>query len=244
MKYHQSMIYIHRPFISRQGARSVIPAHNRGYLHARKVCIDSAVAISTLLRRYRATYTLRYTNVELVSIIFSAAIILVFASLASNPSPQGQSGGGMAGSAADAEGSTGGLSGGSGGGEGSTGGAESTGGAGAGSGGGGPGAAAAGGGGGGGASKGGRGLAGLRPPPPSASIAAHLDTCCKALADLGQVFQNASRTLEVLLAIKRKWQAELLASTGSKRRSSAHSRPTTGCKKRTMSRPQANGASV
>lgn len=171
------MIYIHRPFISqrRRGSHAFSPSTlERSYLHARKICIDSAVAISTLLRIYRRTCTLRYTNVEVVSIIFSAAIILVLESVA-GPASQSTEG---------------------------------------------------------------RGL----PARGDDSVAAHLDTCCKALADLGRVFHNATRTLEVLLAIKRKWQAELLASTGSKRRSSTVSRP--AMKKRTLSHPNVYGVAV
>ncbi|KAH8812823.1 fungal-specific transcription factor domain-containing protein [Xylogone sp. PMI_703] len=188
MKYYQSMIYIHRPFISRQGSRSFAPTIDRGYLHARKVCIESAIAISNILRIYRTTCTFRYTNVEVVSIIFSAAVILVFASLTSPPLHQIPHPGS---SPVTGNSSAGG----------------------------------------------GRGSGG-------GSISMHLDTCCKALADLGRVFQNATRTLEVLLAIKRKWQAELLVSTGSKRRSSAVSRPGTGCKKRTMSHPHESSLAI
>jgi hypothetical protein len=38
-----------------------------------------------------------------------------------------------------------------------------------------------------------------------------LDVCCSALADLGQAFNNASRALEVLLAVKRSWQARMVS---------------------------------
>lgn len=38
-----------------------------------------------------------------------------------------------------------------------------------------------------------------------------LDICCGALADLGQAFNNASRALEVLLAVKRSWQARMVS---------------------------------
>lgn len=38
-----------------------------------------------------------------------------------------------------------------------------------------------------------------------------LDICCGALVDLGQAFNNASRALEVLLAVKRSWQARMVS---------------------------------
>jgi hypothetical protein len=38
-----------------------------------------------------------------------------------------------------------------------------------------------------------------------------LDVCCSALADLGQVLNNASRAVEVLLAVKRSWQARVVS---------------------------------
>lgn len=192
------MIYIHRPFISRQGSRSFPSSANRGYLHARKVCIESATAISALLRIYRNTWTLRYMNIEVVSIIFSAAIILIFESVTS-PIPCHQSSLSnslpltrMANNSSNS-----------------------------------------------GAIRSPGGTA-----PGNNGVTTHLDTCCKALADLGRVFQNATRTLEVLLVIKRKWQAELLASTGSKRRGSTTSRPVVGCKKRTISYPHEPGVAV
>jgi hypothetical protein len=97
------------------------------------------VSISKLIRIYKKAYPLRYINVEAVSIIFSAAIMFVLASVS------------------DLGGSY------------------------------------------------------------TANLVSHLDTCCKALAELGKVFKNATRTLEMLLDIKRKWQAKVLASTGSKR---------------------------
>lgn len=43
-------------------------------------------------------------------------------------------------------------------------------------------------------------------------LVSHLTTCCDALAILGKTFEHAGRTLEVLLAIKRQWQAKLVTS--------------------------------
>lgn len=38
-----------------------------------------------------------------------------------------------------------------------------------------------------------------------------LDVCCSALADLGQLYDSAGRALDVLLAVKRSWQAQMVA---------------------------------
>jgi hypothetical protein len=48
-------------------------------------------------------------------------------------------------------------------------------------------------------------------------ISAHLDVCCQALAELGNVFESASRTLDILLSVKRMWQARLVGSFHRKR---------------------------
>ncbi|OAP65610.1 hypothetical protein AYL99_01582 [Fonsecaea erecta] len=138
MQYYQFMIYIHRPFMSKTASDAI--NSNIRHMHARSVCIESAVAISTLLRLYKSSYPLRFVNVEVVSIVFSAAIILVLASVL------------------DLEGTD------------------------------------------------------------KLNLQRHLDTCCKALAELGKAFKNASRTLDILLDIKRKWQAKLVASEKPKRR--------------------------
>lgn len=139
MQYNQFMIYTHRPFMSKSTAEGPIHAKIR-HMQARTACIDSAVEISNLLRLYKSRYPLRFTNVQVVSIVFSAAIIFVLASVL------------------DLEGID------------------------------------------------------------RRSLQRHLDTCCKALAELGKVFKNAARTLDILLDIKRKWQAKLVAAEQPKRR--------------------------
>ncbi|KAH7207840.1 fungal-specific transcription factor domain-containing protein [Fusarium redolens] len=48
-------------------------------------------------------------------------------------------------------------------------------------------------------------------------VTAHLDVCCQALAELGNVFESASRTLDILLSVKRMWQARLVGSFHRKR---------------------------
>jgi hypothetical protein len=140
MQYYQFLIYVHRPFVSRQS-----PDVSRS-IQARRACISAAVGVSNLLRIYKSAYTLRYINVEVVSIIFSAAIIFLFASVSELVDDE------------------------------------------------------------------------------RSNLVAGLDTCCKALAELGKVFHNATRTLEMLLDIKRKWHAQVVASIGSKRRLSALAR--------------------
>jgi hypothetical protein len=142
MQYHQFMIFLHRPFISRYRSQPYPPV-GRGHNHARTTCIESAVAISKLLTKYKSAYTLRLINVQAVSIVFSAALILVFATVS------------------EIKGDT------------------------------------------------------------DVDLNTHLSTCCKGLAELGKTFQNATRALEILLSIKRAWQAKLLVNSGSKRRSSS-----------------------
>ncbi|KAJ4413401.1 hypothetical protein N0V82_008570 [Gnomoniopsis sp. IMI 355080] len=48
---------------------------------ARKMCMDSASAIAQLLRLYEDRYTLRRINIQAVAITFSAALLLVFATV-------------------------------------------------------------------------------------------------------------------------------------------------------------------
>jgi hypothetical protein len=137
MQYYQFLIYVHRPFISRQSQDCF------HYIQALHACISAAVNIASLLRIYSTTYSVRYVNVEVVSVIFSAAIIFIFVSVSELVDDD------------------------------------------------------------------------------RTEIVAGLETCCKGLAELGRVFHNATRTLEVLLDIKRKWQAQVVASIGTKRRISA-----------------------
>ncbi|KAK5692323.1 hypothetical protein LTR17_025373 [Elasticomyces elasticus] len=55
------------------------------------------------------------------------------------------------------------------------------------------------------------------PDSDHADLPSHLDVCCKALADLGEAFGSATRALDILLAIKRSWQARSVASFGGKK---------------------------
>ena len=78
MQYYQSVIYAYRPWMSKS---QVQPQWGPGADHARKMCIDSASAIAQLLRLYEERYTFRRINIQAVAITFSAALLLVFASV-------------------------------------------------------------------------------------------------------------------------------------------------------------------
>lgn len=56
-------------------------AKGPGADQARKVCMDSACAIARLLRLYEERWTLRRINIQAVAITFSAALLLVFATV-------------------------------------------------------------------------------------------------------------------------------------------------------------------
>lgn len=49
-------------------------------------------------------------------------------------------------------------------------------------------------------------------------LSAHLDACCQALVEMGEVFRNAARVLDILFAIKRSWQARMISTFGGKKR--------------------------
>lgn len=77
MQYHQFMIHAHRPWISKNYIQPQ-PPQGPGSSHARKACIDSAIATVKLLTLYEQLYGFRKTNVQIVSFTFSAALILIF----------------------------------------------------------------------------------------------------------------------------------------------------------------------
>lgn len=80
MAYHNFCILIHRPWTSKasQPRGRLAP----GYQHARTICRKSASDIAALLRKYEANYALRTMNVYVVTIIFSASVILIFGLIA------------------------------------------------------------------------------------------------------------------------------------------------------------------
>jgi hypothetical protein len=57
------------------------PPKGPGYLHAREMCISSAIAISKILILYETRYNLRRINVKAVSITSSAILLLLFAAV-------------------------------------------------------------------------------------------------------------------------------------------------------------------
>ena len=137
-------IVLHRPFVSKHYIQPS-PLVGRGHLHAREMCVRSAVDISKLIACYQSQYGLRRCSVLVVHIVFSAALILVYATLSQSDNYL------------------------------------------------------------------------------SDALQPHLETCCQALAELGSTFENAARTLEVLLAVKRTWQARMVVGFSNKRRESQRS---------------------
>jgi hypothetical protein len=61
------------------------PPKGPGCLHAREMCIGSAIAISKILVLYETRYTLRRINVKAVSITSSAILLLLFAAVTKYP---------------------------------------------------------------------------------------------------------------------------------------------------------------
>lgn len=132
MQYHQIIIYIYRPFLS---TRSMPSPSSLGYQFKdpRAICIDSALAISKLIHHYERLYTLRRINIQAVSVVFSASLLLLFASLS------------------------------------------------------------------------------VKADDDCADYVGHLDVCAHALAEMGEYYENATRSLDLLLSIKRSWKAHLVS---------------------------------
>lgn len=131
-------IVLHRPFVSKHYIQPR-PRIGKGHLHAREMCVRSAVDISKLITCFKLQYSLHRCSVLAVHPIFSAALILVYAAVSESSS--------------DA-------------------------------------------------------VINLQP---------HLETCCQALAELGDIFDNAARSLDILLAVKRTWQARMVVGLQGKR---------------------------
>ncbi|OGM49506.1 hypothetical protein ABOM_001741, partial [Aspergillus bombycis] len=89
MQYYQFMIHCHRPYISKHYIQPQ-PPQGPGPHHARSMCLESAISIVKLLTLYESLYTFRRVNVQIVSFIFSAALILIFATAPSKRTPRNQ----------------------------------------------------------------------------------------------------------------------------------------------------------
>ena len=126
------MIFIHRPFISEE-RNALGPLYEVTTHTSRSACLEAAFAISKLVTIYEENYTLQRINIQAVSIIFSAALFLVFENISPTPSYSRE------------------------------------------------------------------------------TLAVHLEGCSQALAKLGEYYENASRSLDLLLSIKRDWKARLVA---------------------------------
>lgn len=139
MVYAYLVIVLHRPFVAKHYIQPS-PLIGQGPVHARDMCVRAALQIAKLLGWYEKQHTLRRANILIVQIVFSAALVLVYATVSQSD------------------------------------------------------------------------------PVSHQELFTNLEVCSSALAKLGDIFENASRALEVLLRIKRVWQARLLsAPTGSKR---------------------------
>ncbi|KAJ5928925.1 hypothetical protein N7466_007881 [Penicillium verhagenii] len=85
MQYHQIIIFFHRPWVSKSYIQPRSPRQGPGYHHARRMCIESATAVARLLQIYEKHYTFRRMTNQVVAIIFSAALMLLFVTVSSSP---------------------------------------------------------------------------------------------------------------------------------------------------------------
>ncbi|KAK1146372.1 hypothetical protein N8T08_003159 [Aspergillus melleus] len=92
MQYHQIVIFTHRPWVSKSYIQPRSPRQGPGYHHARRMCIESATAIARLLHLYEKHYTFRRMNNQVVAMIFSAALMLLYVTI-SNSSPSSRNSG-------------------------------------------------------------------------------------------------------------------------------------------------------
>jgi VanZ family protein len=82
MQYHQIVIFTHRPWVSKNYIQPRSPRQGPGYHHARRMCIESSTAIARILHIYEKHYTFRRMNNQVVAIIFSAALMLLYVTIA------------------------------------------------------------------------------------------------------------------------------------------------------------------
>ncbi|KAJ9326393.1 transcriptional regulator family: Fungal Specific TF [Paecilomyces variotii] len=93
MQYHQIVIFFHRPWVSKSYIQPSNPRQGPGYLHARRMCIESATAVAKLLRLYEKYYTFRRINNQVVAIIFTAALMLIFVTISTSTQSPGRTSG-------------------------------------------------------------------------------------------------------------------------------------------------------
>ncbi|RDH29020.1 fungal-specific transcription factor domain-domain-containing protein [Aspergillus welwitschiae] len=89
MQYYQFMIHCHKPYISRRHIQPQ-PPQGPGSGHARRMCIESAVAIVQLLDLYEKSYGFDKSSIQMVSFVFSAALILIFNTIPAKTTSQDQ----------------------------------------------------------------------------------------------------------------------------------------------------------
>lgn len=92
MQYHQIIIFFHRPWLSKSYIQPRSPRQGPGYHHARRMCVESATAVARLLQLYEKHYTFRRMNNQVVAIIFSAALMLLFVTVSGSPMSPGKQG--------------------------------------------------------------------------------------------------------------------------------------------------------
>lgn len=85
LQYHQIVIFTHRPWVSKSYIQPRAPRQGPGYHHARRMVIESSIAIARLLHIYEKNYTFRRMNNQVVSMIFSAALILLYVTISTTP---------------------------------------------------------------------------------------------------------------------------------------------------------------
>ncbi|OKL56201.1 hypothetical protein UA08_08406 [Talaromyces atroroseus] len=90
MQYHQIVIFFHRPWVSKSYIQPQNPKQGPGYQHARRTCAESATAIARLLRLYEKYYTFRRINNQVVAIIFTAALMLIFITISMSSQDTGR----------------------------------------------------------------------------------------------------------------------------------------------------------
>ncbi|KAJ5759283.1 hypothetical protein N7520_006439 [Penicillium odoratum] len=84
MQYHQIIIFFHRPWVSKSYIQPRSPRQGPGYHHARRMCTESATAVARLLQIYETHYSFRRMTNQVVAIIFSAALMLLFVTVSSS----------------------------------------------------------------------------------------------------------------------------------------------------------------